>query len=118
MLSSTSVFNSLRTVVLALLLAVAGAAVAAQALDLDDAKAQGLVGETLEGYLAAVNDRPAPAVAALVGDINAKRRVEYQRIARDNGIDLAQVEALAAKKAIEKTRPGGWVRVDGSWRQK
>jgi uncharacterized protein YdbL (DUF1318 family) len=31
---------------------------------------------------------------------------------------LDQVEALAAKKAIDKTAPGGWVRVNGDWRQK
>ncbi len=112
-----SVFISLRILMLALLLGTAGAW-AAPGLDLDGTKAQGLVGETVEGYLAAVNDPPAPAVAALVADINAKRLAEYQRIARENGLELAQVELLAAKKAIEKTRPGGWVRVNGSWRQK
>lgn len=116
-----SVNASLRPIVLALLL-VAGAGLSAAAaaadLDLDGAKRQGLVGETMEGYLAAVNDPPAPAVAALVSDINAKRRAEYQRIARDNGIELSQVEVLAAKKAIEKTAAGGWVRVNGTWRRK
>lgn len=98
-------------------LLLSGAALA-HAIDLDQAKAQGLVGETIEGYLAAVNAAPSAEVAALVEDVNAKRRAEYQRIARDNGIELEQVEALAAKKAIEKTRPGGWIRIDGEWRRK
>lgn len=101
-----------------LFLLLLGAAGAAQAVELDEAKRAGLVGETLEGYLAVVDGSPSPEVAALVTEINARRRAEYERIARDNGIDLEQVEALAAKKAIEKTRPGGWVRVNGTWRQK
>lgn len=90
----------------------------AHALELDQAKRDGLVGETMEGYLAAVAERPSAEVASLVEEINARRRAEYQRIARQNGIDLAQVEALAAKKAIEKTDSGHWVRVNGEWRRK
>ncbi|MDZ7670562.1 MAG: YdbL family protein, partial [Gammaproteobacteria bacterium] len=88
------------------------------ALDLDEAKRAGLVGETMEGYLAAVNESPSAEVAVLVEEVNAKRRAEYERIAKANGIEVAEVEALAAKKAIEKTRTGGWVRVNGTWRQK
>ncbi len=102
------------------LLLVLGLAVAAPALaiDLDQAKRDGLVGETMEGYLAAVSDAPSAEVVALVEDINARRRAEYRRIAEQNGIELSQVEALAAKKAIEKTREGGWVRINGDWRRK
>lgn len=118
-----SVLSCLRTGVFRVLLA-AGAllvllgAAAAHASELDEAKRAGLVGETMEGYVAAVADVPKPEVQALVTDINAKRRAEYQRIARDNGLELSQVEALAAKKAIDKTAAGGWVRVDGEWRRK
>jgi len=101
---------------LAMLLLCAGAA--AHALDLDQAKREGLVGETMAGYLAAVADRPSAEVAGLVEEINSRRRAEYRRIAERNGIELAQVEALAAKKAIEKTEPGHWVRVNGQWRRK
>lgn len=101
-----------------LLAAAVLAATAAHAIGLDEAKRQGLVGETLEGYVAAVNDPPSAEVAALVEEINARRRAEYQRIAQQNGIELEQVEALAAKKAIDRTAPGGWVRLDGDWQQK
>lgn len=86
------------------------------ALDLDSAKAQGLVGETDSGYLAAV--QPSAEVSALVSDINSKRRAEYERIARQNGIAVADVEKLAAKKAIDKTPAGQYVQVGGSWRKK
>jgi uncharacterized protein YdbL (DUF1318 family) len=110
-----SIVSCVRYVALVLLVA-AGAAV--HAVDLDEAKRAGLVGETLEGYLAAVATSPTADVTALVEEVNAKRRAEYQRIARDNNLALDQVEALAAKKAIDKTAPGGWVRVNGDWRQK
>ncbi len=101
--------------ILALLL---GTASGAQTIDLDQAKSQGLVGETMEGYLGVVDDSASEAVQTLVEEINARRRAEYGRIAEENGIDVAQVEALAAKKAIEKTPAGEWVRVNGTWRQK
>jgi hypothetical protein len=101
-----------------LLSALLLAAATAHAVDLDQAKREGLVGETLEGYVEVV-DASAPAeVVALVDEINARRLAEYQRIAKQNDLDLKEVEALAAKKAIDKTRPGGWVRLNGDWRQK
>jgi len=90
----------------------------AHAADLDQAKREGLVGETIEGYLGLVDESAPADVKVLVEEVNAKRRAEYERIAEQNGIDRAQVEALAAKKAIDKTRPGDWVRVNGTWRQK
>lgn len=105
----------LRPLLLVLGLAAAGPALA---IDLDQAKRDGLVGETMEGYLAPVSDSPAADVVALVEDVNARRRAEYRRIAEQNGLELSQVEALAAKKAIEKTSAGGWVRVNGDWRRK
>ena len=103
-----------------LLILLLGAALAGAAeYDLDRAKREGLVGETLEGYVAVVDEASAPsAVRALVEEVNARRREEYRRIARDNGIELEQVEALAAKKAIDRTRAGDWVRLNGKWQQK
>ena len=100
----------------ALILGLLLAATPAIALELHDAKAQGLVGETVNGYLGAV--KSTPEVNALVGDINSKRKAEYQRIAQQNGIDLATVEAMAGKKAIDKTPPGQYVNVTGSWLKK
>ena len=109
------IFRVARPLLLLLGVALAGPAFA---IDLDQAKRDGLVGETMEGYLAPVSDSPPAEVAALVEDVNARRRAEYRRIAEQNGIELSQVEALAAKKAIEKTREGGWVRINGDWRRK
>jgi uncharacterized protein YdbL (DUF1318 family) len=111
-------YNALRPVQLAVALGLLLVAAAGHAIDLDEAKRTGLVGETAEGYVGLVNPSAPAEVRALVDDVNARRRAEYQRIARDNGIALEQVEALAARKAIEKTPSGGWVRIDGTWRPK
>ena len=89
------------------------------AITIDEAKAGGLVGEDASGYLAAVADPPNAEVAALVTEVNEKRRAEYTRIAAKNGIDVVQVEQLAGKKAIERTASGHYVRLAGEdWRRK
>jgi len=97
--------------------AVLLAALSAFAVDLDTAKAEGWVGERADGYLGAVQSNASADVRELVEEINGKRRAQYQRIAQRNQIPLRDVEVLAGKKAIEKTRPGGWVFVE-NWRRK
>lgn len=89
----------------------------AYALDLHTAKAQGYVGEQANGYLGIVKN--APGVEALVNDINNRRRQEYQQIASRNKTSLQVVEALAGKKAIERTPPNQYVRdPSGNWIRK
>jgi uncharacterized protein YdbL (DUF1318 family) len=88
----------------------------AMAIDLQDAKAKGLVGETATGYLAPV--KSTPEVQKLVNDINAKRKQHYKQIAQRNKTQLNAVEQLAGKKAIEKTPPGQFVNINGSWKKK
>ena len=91
----------------------------AWALTLDEAKEKGLVGEDASGYIAAVSANPSRDVKALVDDINARRRTEYEKIAAANGITVADVEKLAGKKAIEKSPAGDYVRLPGEpWRKK
>ncbi len=86
------------------------------ALNLQEAKAQGLVGETATGYLAPVKE--SPEVQELVDTINARRKVHYQKISSRNKTSLNAVEQLAGKKAIEKTPAGQFINVDGSWIKK
>lgn len=100
-----------------LLIAGLSCSALAFSLDLDAAKAGGLVGEQANGYLAAVGTA-TPAVTALVNDINAKRKAAYADIAQRNGTALDAVEQLAGKKAIEKTLPGQYVKLpSGEWTQ-
>lgn len=87
------------------------------ALDLDAAKAQGLVGETRNGYVAAVN--PTAEVNALVMSVNEARKAEYAAIAAQNGQDVSVVEKLAAAKAYELTAKGHFVKdAGGNWVKK
>jgi uncharacterized protein len=91
----------------------------AWALTLDQAKEAGLVGEDASGYIAAVAAKPSSEVKALVDDINARRRAEYERIAAANNIGVEDVEKLAGKKAIEKSPDGDYIRLPGEdWRKK
>ncbi len=89
----------------------------AYSIDLQAAKDQGLVGETPSGYLAAVKS-PSPEVSALIESINSQRKEKFREIATRNNTSLEAVEQLAGKKAIEKSAPGSYVKVGGSWQQK
>ena len=91
-------------------------ALPAIALELDEAKSAGLVGETNMGYIAAV--KPSPEVDALVMSINSQRKVYYQEIADKNDITLQAVEARAGLKAIEKTAPGDYINTGDGWLKK
>ncbi len=111
--------NMARIFGLMFLLAAVSGWSAAWALDLDEAKAGGLIGERPDGYLGLVVKSPTPEVKALVRDINRKRRDKYEEIAARNGTSVGVVERLAGKKAIEKTSTGLFVQVPaGTWIQK
>lgn len=89
------------------------------AISLQDAKAQGLVGEQPNGYLGLVKANASADVKALMNNINAQRKQEYQAIARRNNTGLNVVEALAGKKAIERTPSGQYVKLpSGQWIKK
>lgn len=88
----------------------------AMALDLQSAKAKGLVGETTTGYLAPVSG--GADVKNLVNSINAKRKQVYVKISKRNKTPLGAVEQLAGKKAIAKTPAGQFIKVNGAWKKK
>jgi len=110
-----TILRSLRTLLPILALSWAGLAFGAE---LDQAKSDGLVGERADGYLGLVDENAPGDVVNLVKEVNDKRRAEYQRIAGSNDLTLEQVQALAGKKAIERTAMGGWILTNGGWRQK
>ncbi|MDO6707027.1 YdbL family protein [Photobacterium sp. 1_MG-2023] len=76
------------------------------AIDLQQAKAQGLVGEANNGYLAPVTLSPSSEVRQLIQQVNIDRKESYQRIAVSNGLTLSEVARLAYQKAVEKTESG------------
>ncbi|ECG8607617.1 DUF1318 domain-containing protein [Salmonella enterica subsp. salamae] len=87
------------------------------ALTLDEARTQGRVGETLNGYLAALkNDAETQK---LVLDINRARRASYQQLADSNHLPVDEVAKMAGQKLVERARPGDYVQgINGKWLRK
>ncbi|EDV0637831.1 YdbL family protein [Salmonella enterica] len=87
------------------------------ALTLDEARTQGRVGETLNGYLVALkNDAETQK---LVLDINHARRASYQQLADSNHLPVDEVAKMAGQKLIERARPGEYVQgINGKWMRK
>lgn len=83
---------------------------------LSTVKNQGLVGEQQDGYLGVVkNQNDAQSVVQL---INQARNEQYQKMAKTHNVNLSEIEALAGKKAIEKTSSGHYIKIDGKWMKK
>ncbi|MCX8955961.1 YdbL family protein [Erwinia psidii] len=87
------------------------------ALTLDEARKQGRVGETLSGYIAAV-EQDSDTVA-LVAKINQRRQQQYEMLAQKNNLTAADVGRIAGQKLVARAAPGEYVRgINGKWLQK
>nr|WP_255573755.1 YdbL family protein [Erythrobacter sp. SCSIO 43205] len=79
------------------------------------ARANGSVGEQIDGYLGIVG-QPTPALQTLVNDINIQRRAVYTRKAQENNATVEQYATTAGCQAIARTVPGEKYQApDGSW---
>ena len=107
----------MKKLLLILFLVVSTGLSSAWAIDLGSAKSQGLIGETPQGYLAAVGS-PSTEVKGLIKNINSKRKKQFDAIAKKNGTSLAAVEQMAGKTAIDKTSAGNYVQINGAWKKK
>ena len=91
----------------------------AWAIDIRDAKAQGLVGEANTGYIAAVTSPASAEVRALLADVNAKRKARFEATARKTGAKTDQVANRFYELAVQKTAPGGYYQdSSGRWKKK
>ncbi|OFX12148.1 MAG: hypothetical protein A2516_10180 [Alphaproteobacteria bacterium RIFOXYD12_FULL_60_8] len=89
----------------------------AWALDYQQAKSQGLVGERPDGLIGAVS--PSPEVNALVNEVNAKRLQVMQGIAQQNGTSVQAVQAITGEKQIQNAPSGTFVMSpQGQWVKK
>lgn len=89
----------------------------AQALTLEQARAEGRVGETLSGYLAPVAQDAD--TQALVVRINAARSASYQQLASQNNVPVNEVAKMAGQKLVARAQPGEYVRgMNGQWLKK
>ena len=104
---------------IALAAAIAFAPVSAYAQSLDSAKAAGLVGERVDGYVGIVDPAAPGDIVAMVQNINGKRRDKYQSVAAKNGTSLQAVEAIAGDKLVRRAKPGEYVMDStGRWHRK
>jgi uncharacterized protein len=95
------------------------AAIDSWAAPIDDAKAAGQIGERPDGFVAALQPNPAPNIAALVRQINAKRLAAYEKIAAEENVSVEQVGALAAEKIKRQAADGEYfMSSDGTWAPK
>lgn len=95
------------------------AAAPALAIDLDQAKDSGQVGEQIDGYVGTVKGGASGAVQNLVREVNRGRREKYEAIASKRGVTVQAVAARAGSKLIERAPKGQWVKESGGkWVQK
>lgn len=109
-----SVLAALLVAALGLFGGLSGEAVAAQ---LDDLRAQGLVGERVDGY-AEARSGASGEVKKLVKQINAKRKKIYEKRAGEQGVSADQVGRVYAQEILADLPKGSWIKTDKGWRQK
>lgn len=104
--------------ILAMVVAFLGLMAApAWALELHEARAQGLVGERADGYVEAISN--AGGVSSLVASVNEKRKAEYARIAKEKHQPLDVVGKLAAVEIIKGLEAGASYKDDsGAWKKR
>ena len=108
-------FRAVRILAVSVLLALAAGS--AHALELEQARAQGLIGEQSDGYIGAVT--PSAEVDALVADVNTRRRAAYGDIAAKNGTSSDTVAAVTAERLIARLPKGAFVQgAGGAWVRK
>ena len=66
----------------------------ALAVDAQEAKKKGLIKEDCQGYVVALKAEGQAAAS----DINAKRKAEYERLAKQQGVPVDVVAATTGKK--------------------
>lgn len=72
----------------------------------DEAKASGVVGETVAGYLALVSGTASPKIVDAMNEINIRRKSVYTAKARQQSVAIEVVAALTGEKVIAKAKPG------------
>lgn len=90
----------------------------AQAIELEAALQQGLVGEKPDGYLGAVNSSPSAEVQALIKKVNDWRRNQYIELANKHGQPLNEIERVAGQKRMDAAPSGTYIWKGGSWVKK
>ncbi len=103
----------------ALILGVAGMALAQSASLVSTAMAEGQVGEQADGYLG-FKGTPSASLRDEVDAINIKRRAAYTGLAAQRGVTVKDVAATVGCETLEKRVATGraYQLPDGVWRVK
>jgi len=89
------------------------------AINMDQAKAQGLIGETSNGYLASVTSGPSAAVASLIQSINAQRKAAFTSKAAKAGVSVDVMAKRVAQRLFQKAAKGAYLKsAAGKWYKK
>jgi uncharacterized protein YdbL (DUF1318 family) len=99
----------------------AGALMTAHAQDaaIEQAKAQGLVGEMYTGYLGVVSGASVSAdVKRRIDETNARRLAAYTETSQRTGEPVATIAALTAEKLIGRAGSGEAVQAGQGWTKK
>lgn len=101
------------------LLFTLGAAAPVVALDLDQARAAGQIGERPDGLVGAVAADANGEVRALVDSINKARLDAYRALAQKEGTPLEAVQTVAGERQTQAAARNGWFVMDpgGRWRK-
>lgn len=106
-----------RNFALALFAGVLLFAGSAFAMDLSQARSQGVVGEKLDGYVGVV--MPSADATAVSNEVNTRRRAEYEKISKQNGQPVSVVAKVAAETIINGLPAGSMYQgADGAWKRK
>jgi uncharacterized protein len=114
----TPIFKTVRSMMaVAFLICWTGLIGPAYAITLDEARAQGFVGERPDGLVAAVSANVSSEIAALIDEINAARLSNFRQLAAKDVAPLGAVQAIAGEKLVKKARQNGWYVMDasGAW---
>lgn len=88
------------------------------ALTLEEARVQGLVGETFSGYIELVKPNH-PQAKILVNQINQARKEKYIEIAKTNKVTPDEIAKLAGEKLVARANTGEYVKgINGQWVKK
>ena len=100
----------------AVALALGGLAGPAFAEDYSSAKAAGLIGEKMDGYVGVVGNG-TPDLRRIVNDINIKRKAIYSQKAQAQHATVEEYAFTSGCLLIAKTKPGEkYEAPDGSWK--
>ena len=91
----------------------------AAAQSIDEAMAQGLIGERPDGLVGYVADSVPADLRQRVDAVNAQRMAEYRSVAEQNNVPLQQVQAVAGQRLIQRLPSGQhYMNAAGRWVRK